>query len=72
MITLPNGWHVCHSSHAEAAFIYNEIFEERCYIQHGISVRDGGVCVDVGANIGVIRQAIASGRICLMFQHSCL
>ncbi|CAL5219615.1 g1485 [Coccomyxa viridis] len=61
VITLPNGWHVCHSSHAEAAFIYNEIFEERCYIQHGISVRDGGVCVDVGANIGLFTLFLLGG-----------
>lgn len=51
-VRLPNGWRICHTCAAEAAFIYKEIFEERCYIQHGIEVRDGGICVDVGANVG--------------------
>ena len=51
-VRLPNGWHICHNCPAEAAFIYEEIFEEQCYIQHGIAVRDGDICVDVGANIG--------------------
>ena len=51
-VRLPNGWRICHSCSVEAAFIYEEIFEERCYIQHGIAVRDGDICVDVGANIG--------------------
>ena len=67
---LPNGWHVCHSSPAEAAFIYEEIFEERCYIQHGILVRDGDICVDVGANIGATCQASigAYSRSCLLLR----
>lgn len=51
-IVLPNGWHVHHSNHREATFIYKEIFKQRCYIQHGIMVRDGDICVDVGANVG--------------------
>ena len=51
-VTLPNGWRVSHGSPTEASFIYREIFEERCYVQHGISVHDGGICVDVGANVG--------------------
>ena len=51
-VTLPNGWRVSHGSPAEASFIYQEIFEERCYVQHGIRVHDGSICVDVGANVG--------------------
>ena len=51
-MTLPNGWRVSHGSPAEASFIYREIFEERCYVQHGIRVHDGSICVDVGANVG--------------------
>ena len=53
---------MCHSSPTEAAFIYEEIFEERCYIQHGILVRNGDICVDVGANIGAK---------CRVFPESC-
>ena len=51
-VTLPNGWRVSHGSPAEASFIYREIFEERCYVQHGIRVHNGSICVDVGANVG--------------------
>ena len=51
-VTLPNGWRVSHGSPAEASFIYREIFEDRCYVQHGITVHDGSICVDVGANVG--------------------
>ena len=52
---------MCHSSATEAAFIYKEIFEERCYAQHGILVRDGDICVDIGANVGVLRAKLQLG-----------
>lgn len=52
LIELPNGWEVDASSPSEVEFLYREIFEEQSYLQHGITVQDGDVVVDVGANIG--------------------
>ncbi|CAK0762025.1 hypothetical protein CVIRNUC_002916 [Coccomyxa viridis] len=60
-VTLPNGWRVSHGSPAEASFIYREIFEERCYMQHGIRVHDGSICVDVGANVGFFTLFLLGG-----------
>ncbi|MGR8931051.1 MAG: FkbM family methyltransferase [Gammaproteobacteria bacterium] len=40
-------------SKAETKFIYKEIFEERCYEKHGITLSDGDTVFDVGANIGM-------------------
>ena len=51
-VELPNGWEVHASSRSEVSFLYHEIFEEQSYLQHGITVQDGDVIVDVGANIG--------------------
>ena len=51
-LRLPNGWAVSTTSLAEASFIYEEIFVQECYLQHGITVRPSDIVVDVGANIG--------------------
>ena len=37
----------------ETRFVYREVFTERCYLQHGIELRDGDCVFDVGANIGL-------------------
>ena len=37
----------------ETRFVYREVFSERCYLQHGIALRDGDCVFDVGANIGL-------------------
>jgi amino acid adenylation domain-containing protein/FkbM family methyltransferase len=50
---LPNGWTVLHRSRAETDFVYREIFEERIYLKHGVTLADGDVVFDVGANIGM-------------------
>ena len=36
----------------ETRFVHGEVFGERCYLQHGIELRDGDSVFDVGANIG--------------------
>lgn len=53
LVRLPNGWEVHASSASEALFLYQEIFVEHCYLQHGITVQEADVVVDVGANIGI-------------------
>lgn len=42
-----------HHAAAETKFVYQEIFEDRVYFRHGISLRAGDTVFDVGANIGL-------------------
>ena len=42
----------CHAPD-EAAFIYDEIFRQHVYVQHGIHLSGEATVVDVGANIGL-------------------
>jgi amino acid adenylation domain-containing protein/FkbM family methyltransferase len=53
VIDLPNGMTVFHLNRGETQFLYEEIFERRGYVQHGIVVPQGAVVFDVGANIGL-------------------
>lgn len=53
--------HSHHPSHCcpdEARFIYSEIFEQRCYLRHGISVGASDVIVDCGANVGLFSLSL--------------
>jgi phthiocerol/phenolphthiocerol synthesis type-I polyketide synthase E len=53
-IVLPNGTKIRHLSPVgETQYIYKEIYEERTYLRHGITLQDGAVVVDAGANIGL-------------------
>lgn len=52
-MTLPNGREVAHLGAGETALLYRDIFVDRCYLQHGISLEPGMVIFDVGANIGM-------------------
>lgn len=50
---LPNGMSVYHVNKHETDFLYKEIFVERLYLKHGITL-DSNACVfDIGANIGL-------------------
>ncbi|HEX8354800.1 MAG TPA: amino acid adenylation domain-containing protein, partial [Pyrinomonadaceae bacterium] len=51
--TLPNDLSVFHLNRNEADHVYREIFEDRLYLKHGITLRDGDCVFDVGANIGL-------------------
>lgn len=51
--TLPNGMNVAYQSKAELKQFYEDIFEKRTYLQHGISLSPGATVFDVGANIGL-------------------
>ena len=44
---------IAHLHDYETAYVYQEIFSDRCYVKHGISLDDCKCIVDVGANIGL-------------------
>ncbi|MEY9835595.1 FkbM family methyltransferase [Streptacidiphilus sp. EB103A] len=52
---------------SEVHFIYNEIFEERTYLKHGIELSDSAVIVDAGANVGLfsafVKQEFPGARV---------
>jgi FkbM family methyltransferase/non-ribosomal peptide synthase protein (TIGR01720 family) len=50
---LPFGPVIAHVNRSETDLLYREIFEERVYLRHGITLRDGDCIFDVGANIGL-------------------
>ncbi|MST93986.1 MAG: FkbM family methyltransferase [Pedosphaera sp.] len=49
----PNGMDIFHHAFAETKYVYQEIFEDRVYLRHGISLTGGEVVFDIGANIGL-------------------
>ena len=58
-VSLPDGLEVWAPSPLEAAVLYREIVTERTYQQQGISLPDGAVIFDVGANIGLFSIYVA-------------
>jgi len=58
-LTLPNGEEIFYIDKLTALDVYEEINEENDYLHHGISVKDGDVIFDVGANIGLFSRFIA-------------
>jgi len=56
---LPNGIEVSYQSKAELLQFYTDIFEKQIYTRGGISLRDGDVVFDVGANIGLFTTFVA-------------
>lgn len=50
---LPDGTRVAHLNLNETRFLYDEIFRDRSYLRHGITLCPGDVVFDVGANIGM-------------------
>jgi amino acid adenylation domain-containing protein/FkbM family methyltransferase len=50
---LPNGLAVVHQNKNETDYLYQEIFEKRAYVQHGITLPNDACVFDVGANIGM-------------------
>jgi FkbM family methyltransferase len=51
--TLPNGLALAQLNRNETEFLYQELFEGLTYLKHGLTLRDGDVVFDVGANIGL-------------------
>lgn len=52
-ITFPNQWRFRQLNSWESTTIYREIVDERTYLKHGITIKDGDTVFDVGANIGL-------------------
>ena len=50
---LPNDLEIVHLNQYETEYLYREIFEDECYLKHGISLQDGDTVIDIGANIGL-------------------
>ncbi len=68
---LPDGVAVAHLNRNETDYIYREIFELQAYLRHGITIEDGDVIVDAGANIGlftVFASRLARGLRILAFE----
>jgi FkbH-like protein/FkbM family methyltransferase len=57
---LPNGLEIAHLNRYETDYLYQEIFEEQCYLRHGIRLDDGATVVDIGANIGLFSLFVMS------------
>jgi len=57
---LPNGLEVVHLNQYETDYVYKEIFEDQCYLRHGIRLQDGATVVDIGANIGLFSLFVMS------------
>ena len=52
-LTLPNGLAIVCVNPPEVAHFYEDIFVDRVYVSHGITLPPGAVVFDVGANIGL-------------------
>ena len=50
---LPNGMSLYTYNKSELKFLYEEIFTDKIYFQHGITIPDNGCVVDIGANLGM-------------------
>ena len=57
---LPNGLEIVHLNQYETDYLYKEIFEDECYLKHGICLPDGATVVDIGANIGLFSLFVMS------------
>lgn len=56
----PNGLRVWGAprSGREINFIFREIFEDRCYERHGVTIGNGDVILDIGANVGLFALSL--------------
>ena len=52
-LRLPDGLTVFSLNADETRYVHREVFVARCYLRHGIELRDGDCVFDVGAHIGL-------------------
>ena len=50
---LPNGLTVFGLNENDTITVYRDIFDDDCYRQHGVTIKDGDCVLDVGANTGL-------------------
>jgi len=64
---LPNQMEIAQVNTYETDYVYKEIFADRTYLKHGITLPDGACVFDVGANVGLftlfVWQACKAPRI---------
>lgn len=64
---LPDGRTIAHARAQETIGIYDDIFRDRIYLQHGVELPEDAVVVDAGANIGLftlfVLEACPSARV---------
>jgi len=64
---LPNGISIYHINKHETDFLYKEMFQERAYLKHGITLSANACVFDVGANIGMftlfVKQECADAKV---------
>ena len=58
-LVLPNGKEIYYIDKLTALDVYEEIYVENDYLQHGLTVKDNDVIFDVGANIGLFSRFIS-------------
>jgi FkbM family methyltransferase len=54
----PNGLKIFQHAVAETKYVYQEIFEDRVYFRHGITLNDSETVFDIGANIGLFTMFV--------------
>ncbi|MCD6047111.1 MAG: amino acid adenylation protein [Gammaproteobacteria bacterium] len=59
---LPNKLTVAHSNLFETETLYQELFLNEEYIKNGISINEGDVVFDIGANIGMFSLKVAMSK----------
>ena len=65
---LPNGLAPVSQNQNETKYVYGEIFERLTYLQHGITLPDDAVVLDIGANIGMFTSFVGQyGKNCRIF-----
>jgi FkbH-like protein/FkbM family methyltransferase len=57
---LPNGLEIVHLNQYETDYLFQEIFEDECYLKHDIRLPDGATVLDIGANIGLFSLFVMS------------
>lgn len=62
-VQLPSGLLVQHNSTpAEVMFLYDEVYRQHQYLQHGVQLQPGSIVLDIGANVGIFSMQAAEVR----------